>query len=62
MTAGYLLDQTHGSRNPTWWVEGAVEKSMILGTKLRGHDIYINETYRCESCGLLKSYARHRRK
>lgn len=57
MEPGYLLDLTYGSRGPTEWVEGVPERSFWTGTKLGGRDRYVVETFRCEDCGALRSYA-----
>ncbi len=61
MTAGWLMDETHGGRHPTYWVEGEAEKSFWVGTKLSGRAVYVTEALRCEGCGALRLYARQRK-
>jgi hypothetical protein len=53
------MDRGHNNRlgAPTW-VEGHPERSVWFGLKHRGKRKYSVATWRCESCGLLKSYAR----
>ncbi|MBV8855530.1 MAG: hypothetical protein JOZ02_01095 [Acidobacteria bacterium] len=59
MEAGFLLDRrNHGTPQATaGWVEGTPEWS-IWGIKTKGRERYRVETYRCEGCGYLESYAR----
>ncbi len=61
MTEGFLVDENQGGRHPVFWVEGAPRRSVLFGTKLKGQEIWVTESYRCESCGFLKSYARKQR-
>jgi hypothetical protein len=57
MKRGFLLDQGHGHVYASSWVEGPVERSIWVGVKTRGRAKYSVESFRCEKCGLLKSYA-----
>ena len=59
MKEGFLLDRgdNHSTRAGVW-VEGPPERSMWFGLKLRGKRKYSVAAWRCESCGLLKSYAK----
>lgn len=59
MEAGFMLDRGHyGVPQATAeWVEGAPEKSIWTGIKTKGREHYRVETYRCEGCGRLDSYA-----
>ena len=59
MKEGFLLDRGHHNQTtPGAWVEGPPERSLFFGLKLRGKRRFAVVTWRCESCGLLKSYAR----
>jgi hypothetical protein len=59
MEPGYVLDVTHGALAQSSWVEGAPERSIWTGLKLKGHERLPVTTYRCTGCGYLESYARH---
>lgn len=61
MTAGFMMDETHSVRHPLAWVEGEAVRSFFFGTKIKGRSVYVTETYRCEGCGALRSYATARR-
>ena len=56
MYEGFTLDQTYGSTNQGRWVEGRPETSIWTGLRLKGRRIFPVTTYRCGSCGLLRSY------
>jgi uncharacterized Fe-S cluster-containing MiaB family protein len=60
MEAGFLLDRgQYGVPQTTAeWVEGTPERSIWTGIKTKGREHYRVETYRCEVCGYLDSYAR----
>ena len=54
-----MLDNTHGGRLQSEWVQGAPEKSRWgIGIKLKGKLKLPIATYRCTKCGYLESYAR----
>lgn len=58
MGPGYLLEFTnHNSRRVTDWVEGAPERGFLGILKVKGHTRLPVETYRCERCTYLESYA-----
>jgi hypothetical protein len=57
MESGFVIDFRHGSREPAEWVEGAPVRSFWMGTNIRGKLRLMVESWRCPSCGLLKSYA-----
>lgn len=57
MTGGLVIDYTHGGKVQSRWVEGAPEESFWTGLKTSGRAQYKAETYRCERCGYLESYA-----
>ena len=56
---GFVLDrgQHHGTRYQESWVQGKPERSFWTGIILRGKVQMPVATYRCERCGLLRSYA-----
>lgn len=58
MEAGFLLDhQAHASGTQSAWIDGAPERSIWTGIKLKGHQRLPVTTYRCPKCGFLESYA-----
>lgn len=59
MEQGFLVDHNyHGIAEPEW-ADGEAQASMwTSGVKMRGKERRRVETYRCESCGYLESYAR----
>jgi len=53
---GFILDFTHSGVVQQKWARGPVVRKWIGGVKT---DVTLPvETYRCKSCGLLKSYAK----
>jgi len=59
MTEGFVVDVNQsGARTVSAWVEGAPEKSLWLGVKVRGKTKYDIQTWRCGRCGFLESYAK----
>jgi len=63
MQEGFILDLTRGGQFPSIWVEGKPESEKIswfsayTGVNTDGKTKYLISVYRCEKCGLLKSYA-----
>ena len=59
MSLGILLDRGDGNiRIQAHWVEGKPEKSWFTGSlKLKDRQVFAVESYRCDSCGFLESYA-----
>ena len=57
MTRGFILDLTYGGRMVPRWIKGEPETSMWTGVKTSGKECRTVESYRCEECGLLRSYA-----
>ena len=57
MARGFVIDATDSARKVSQWVEGEPEKSMWTGVKLKGRKLIDIETFRCERCHLLESYA-----
>ena len=58
MESGFIVDHTHGGFAPPEWVEGSPERSFWVGVKMSGKKRLPVETFRCERCGYLESYAR----
>ena len=57
MEPGYMLEYTqHSSYRVSQWVQGAPERG-FWGIKLRGRKRLAMETFRCQRCGYLESYA-----
>lgn len=57
MEPGFVLDQTYGANTQSSWIEGAPERSVWTGIKLKGRERYAVTTFRCSTCGYLESYA-----
>ena len=57
MAGGFVIDNTHGGRTVSSWLEGAPNKSFWVGVKLEGKKPIEITTWRCGSCGFLESYA-----
>jgi hypothetical protein len=60
---GYMVDRgDYSVPTQAFWVEGEPEMGKFLGMdaglKVKDRARYDTVTYRCERCGLLKSYAR----
>jgi hypothetical protein len=62
MELGFLVDNAHGAVAEPLWADGPLEVSFWTGVKMKGREKRRVETYRCESCGYLESYARELRK
>jgi hypothetical protein len=59
MEVGFILDKAHlGVPTVSEWLEGKPETSFWSGLKTKNHDRIPVETYRCERCGYLESYAK----
>ena len=59
MSAGFAAVALDGTMTPLLWVEGTLErKSLTRGAEAEGRLRIQVTTYRCESCGYLKSFAR----
>ena len=58
MVEGFIVDQAHGgAATVPVWVEGAPQRSVWTGVRLRGKSRLDVATWRCRSCGLLEQYA-----
>jgi predicted nucleic-acid-binding Zn-ribbon protein len=56
MTSGYILDKGQSFAQAEW-VEGAPEKSLWTGLKLKDRRRFPLTADRCERCGFLEFYA-----
>ena len=54
---GVIIDVGYGAVTQSSWVDGAPEKSIWTGLKLKGRVRIPVITYRCPHCGYLESYA-----
>lgn len=60
MTSGSVIGKdTNGGYGDVVWVEGAPEKSIWTGLRLRGRTLLSVVSFRCERCGFLENYAEH---
>jgi hypothetical protein len=57
MVEGFILDMTYGGSLVPRWLQGKPEISFWTGVNASGRDCRSVETYRCNRCGLLRSYA-----
>ncbi len=57
MVKGFTLDATHGGVWHSRWVEGEPDPNWVGSVKTKGRDCRAIETWRCDSCGYLESYA-----
>ena len=62
MEVGFLFDRDGGAILVQRWIKGPPEPGWFqrepnAGYSARGRECRLVETYRCSSCGLLKSYA-----
>lgn len=59
MQDGFLLDRGDLEvRHPAVWVAGPPKKSLWMGTKIEGREVFEIASRRCVSCGFLELYAR----
>ncbi len=57
MAEGFVLDADHnGGHKVSRWIEGAPEKHWY-GLRIRGKRQIGVQTFRCNRCGFLESYA-----
>ncbi|HEX8197373.1 MAG TPA: PF20097 family protein [Pyrinomonadaceae bacterium] len=58
MEIGTIVDQTAGGKMQSRWLEGEPKESFWAGgLQTDGKEKYKVETYRCQNCGYLESYA-----
>lgn len=57
MERGFVLDRGHyDAKNMQKWIEGEPVRSW-MGIKTKGKESFKVQTFRCERCGWLESYA-----
>lgn len=58
MEPGAVLDRgDYNALTEQEWMEGAIEKSFWSGIQTKNRERFTVNTYRCERCGYLESYA-----
>ena len=57
MDQGFVADATESYHKVPAWIEGAPEKSIWTGVKIKGRKRLEVETHRCQRCHYLESYA-----
>ena len=57
MSEGFVMDEHHGARRVIRWQPGKPEKSIWTGIKQRKASQLAVETWRCDRCAYLESYA-----
>ena len=58
MEQGFTVDRSHHSfGQPTKWVSGAPERSMLFGVKTGGRKRLTLVAYRCPQCGRVDLFA-----
>jgi hypothetical protein len=58
MERGFVVDRGHMNfPDLQKWVEGEPAKTFWAGLKTHGKEAYQVQTFRCERCGWLESYA-----
>jgi DNA gyrase inhibitor GyrI len=58
MQQGFIIDRLDAVRQVSTWVEGSPEKSFWMGLSLKGRKTIETQTFRCDKCGFLESYAK----
>jgi hypothetical protein len=57
MTEGFILDRgDYNVKMPSFWVEGAPEKSFWSGLKTSHREAFQVQAFRCSECGYLEFY------
>lgn len=57
MAIGVIVDHSHGTNYPETWQKGAASVSKWWGLRLDKKAQLAVETWRCNRCGFLESYA-----
>ena len=56
---GFVIDRgDHNAKQLQKWFEGEPVRSFWVGLKTSGRDSFTVQTYRCDRCGYLESYAK----
>ena len=59
MQQGFIVDRFDNiHRVVSMWVEGAPQKTFWTGLSLKGRKTIDVQTFRCDKCGFLESYAK----
>jgi Domain of unknown function (DUF6487) len=59
MQEGFILEFTsHASSSASRWVEGVPAKALLFGLRTADKEQHPIQSYRCQACGYLESYAR----
>ena len=58
MTEGFVIDEGYGTAHVSTWQQGEPRKSFWTGIKKSKKEQIKVETWRCDRCGYLESYAR----
>lgn len=58
MQEGWTLDNLHGGRAVSSWVEGEPQKSVWVGVKLENKKPIEIASWRCSRCGFIEQYAK----
>jgi hypothetical protein len=59
LEAGFIEDIAPGAKGFARWVEGALERGIFGGAKLRGRPKWEIAAYRCRNCNHLELFAGH---
>ena len=57
MEEGYVVDSVDAKWAVSTWVEGAPEKSLWTGLRVKQRRVLNTESWRCTACGYLETYA-----
>jgi hypothetical protein len=58
MREGYILEVGDGNtRSAAKWIGGVPERSFFFGTKIKDKEQHTIQSFRCNRCGYLESYA-----
>ena len=58
MAEGFVVDNGHGGRYVSSWLEGVPKRSFWVGVVLEGKKPIEIVAWRCSACGFLESYAK----
>jgi ribosomal protein S27AE len=57
MAMGVVVDHSHGKSYPEQWQKGEANVSWLWGLRLDNKALLNVQTWRCNRCGFLESYA-----
>jgi hypothetical protein len=59
MQQGFIVDRSENARRlVSTWVEGSPQKAFWTGLSFKGRKTIDVQTFRCDKCGFLESYAK----